>query len=562
MSDSWKWKSLGSLVLIILAVYLLVPSIPGFRDNENWYQKFFPDKAINLGLDLRGGLYMELETDLEGSLKNRVDYLITQLEQALAEKAADITFLQNPDHSIRVTSKPEQKGILHQEIKENFSDAIEFPVNSESAEIVLKLKENYAQFLKTSTLKQALEAVRNRVDRYGVSEASVQLQGSDRIVVEVPGVKDPDRVIDLIRKTGLLEFKLVDESISQNDLRDWVKGVRTEKQIVGVSKEDVANINAALKEKLPEESEINFEIVRDSLTKDVVESIPYLIKKKTDVTGDMLKNAQVNIVDNLPRVSLAFDKRGAKNFGELTKNNVGKRLAIILDGAVSSAPNIDEPILSGQAEVRLGYGDYQTLVKEAEDLTLVLREGALPTAMTVGTKTLIGPSLGEDSINQALKALMIAALVVIVFMMIYYRWSGVVANLALVINILLLFAGLAALQASLSLPGMAGIVLTIGMAVDANIIIFERMREEKRLGKGAKAVIESGYDNAMSAIIDSNLTTLICGVVLYQFGTGPIKGFATTLMIGIITTLFSAIVVTRLIYEYFIFSKKIKKVSV
>jgi preprotein translocase subunit SecD len=276
----------------------------------------------------------------------------------------------------------------------------------------------------------------------------------------------------------------------------------------------------------------------------------------------MLQDARVSIYNNEPHVTLTFDKTGATLFGDLTKANVKKRLAILLDGNVNKAPVINEPILTGNAQITLGYGDYQTILKEAEDLSLVLQEGALPASLSEATKTVVGPTLGQASIAAGLKAMLIAAILVIVFMIFYYKMSGLYADIAVILNVLLILALLAIFGATLTLPGIAGIVLTVGMAVDANVLICERIREELRLGKPLKSAIDAGYSNALRAVIDSNITTLIAGIVLYQFGTGPIKGFAITLSIGILTTLFTAIIVTRLIYDYRVIKHKIERISI
>lgn len=576
MTESWKWKSWGTIALVLFSIYILLPSI---ADTGHWTNnkpdsllaKILPSKAMNLGLDLRGGLYLELDVDLDKARKNRLDLLATQLEQFL--KGKSIVFDKvNPNYDLSLievelnsSTNNDITNLIQDQFESVFSRDVQEGQGHKDGHIVysFKIEETYLKYIQDTIIKQALESVRNRVDRYGVNEASVQRQGDSRIVVEVPGEKDPERVIELIRKTGLLEFRLVLDTIDKASLAALIQEARTQSNLgEGYSYDIAQKLTVALKGKIPENSEILFEVNRDPLTKEVRGGQPFLVESKARVTGEMLKNAQVNIHDNKPSVSLTFDQAGTKNFGELTKENVNKQLAIVLDGMISSAPNINEPILSGQAEISLGFGNYQTIVKEAEDLALILREGALPSSMEVAAKNIIGPSLGNDSIRQGLNAIFGASLVVIFFMIIYYRWSGVIANLAVIFNVLLIFAIMSLMQASLSLPGLAGIVLTIGMAVDANIIIFERMREEKRLGKTPRAIVESGYGNAMSAIVDGNLTTLISGVVLYQFGTGPIKGFATTLMIGILTTLFTAIIVTRLIYDYYVIKKRVKQLSV
>lgn len=571
---NWKWKLWGAGAMALIAIYLLVPSLLNFRETSDqevsrgetapWYTQFFLKKGVNLGLDLRGGLYVELDVDLQEALKNRVDVLLSQIEKlAPADKFPDLKLehLSNPAQ-VQVHLSSIKREAFMNIVHENFGDVFR-PTSPEPDSFLLEVTPEYINNLHQMTLKQAVEAVRNRVDRYGVAEAGIQLQGQDRILVEIPGVKDPDRVINIIRKTGLLEFKMVDDSVSESDLNSWVHDARTQNKIPdGYAKEIVDQINVALQTKIPANDEILFEVERDPITKEIINGVPYLVTKRSDVTGDMLRNAQVGINNNEPHVSFSLNKIGTKSFGDLTKNNVGKRLAIVLDGIVDKAPQIKSPILDGEGQITLGYGNYQSLLNEAEDLALLLREGALPASLTVATRTVIGPSLGADSIHKGLLSMALAAVVIILFMGLYYKLGGLVANIALILNMLLIFAILTLLQASLSLPGIAGIVLTMGMAVDANVIIFERMKEEIRLGKTAKIVIENGYSHAMSAIIDSNLTTLIAGVVLYQFGTGPIKGFATTLMIGIVTTMYTAVVVTRGIYDYFLYNKKINKVII
>ncbi|MBU4484722.1 protein translocase subunit SecD, partial [bacterium] len=324
----------------------------------------------------------------------------------------------------------------------------------------------------------------------------------------------------------------------------------------------VTRINELVRKTIPEESEVAFQTHYDPVTNKISGGTPFLLKRKAEVTGDMLQNVQVQVHNNEPYVSLVFNKMGTKLFGDVTKNNVGKRLAIMLDGRVDKAPVIRDAILSGHAQITFGMGTYNNLMREAEDLVLILQEGALPASMTEATKTVVGPSLGQDSINKGIKSIAIGGFLVVLFMFIYYRLSGALANLALVLNIIFIMALLALFQATLTLPGIAGIVLTIGMAVDANVIIFERIREEIKLGKTARAAIDSGYSNAMRAILDANITTLIAGVVLYQFGTGPIRGFAVTLIMGIVASLFTAIVITRTVYDYFSVKRKIQRISI
>jgi len=371
---------------------------------------------------------------------------------------------------------------------------------------------------KEDAADRALEVIRNRIDQFGVREPSIQKQGEDEIVVQLPGVTDRQRAIDLIGKTALLEFKLVSQ--------------------------DAEKLKQAIQGNLPEGLELKY-------SQD--DNEPLLLDKQTVLTGDSLIDASVRFQTefNEPVVSLKFNTEGAKKFAKITADNVGRRLAIVLDGKVQSAPNIKEPIPSGEAVIT---GRFDA--EHAQDLALVLRVGALPAPMYIEEERTIGPLLGQDSINKGVKASIIGGILVFAFMAIYYLLAGLIADVALLLNLLIILGGLGILpilfpgvSATLTLPGIAGIVLSLGMAVDANVLINERIREELTAGKTLRTAIANGYTKAFSAIFDSNLTTLIAAFLLFQFGTGPIRGFAVTLTIGLIASLFTAIVVTRTIFE-------------
>ncbi|MBI5183115.1 MAG: protein translocase subunit SecD, partial [Nitrospinae bacterium] len=359
-------------------------------------------------------------------------------------------------------------------------------------------------------------------------EPTIQREGTRRIIVELPGIDDPKRAINLIGSTALLEFKLIDEEQGVED---------------------------ALKGDIPEGDEILYE--RDKKTGKEIR--PYLLKKDAVLTGDSLTMAEVRINNqyNEPYVGIGFDKEGARIFREITGENVGRRLAIVLDKNVYSAPVIREKISGGEAQIT---GNFTP--EEAHDLVIALRAGALPAPVNILENRTVGPSLGQDSIKKGIISTLIGGIVVIVFMIIYYKLSGFVADIALFLNLIIILGILAYLKASLTLPGIAGIVLTIGMAVDANILIFERIREELRRGKTVRASIELGFSRAFWPIFDSNLTTIIAAVILFQFGTGPIRGFATTLTIGIAASMFTAIFVSRVIFDSVLSWKKINKLSI
>ncbi|MDO8643474.1 MAG: protein translocase subunit SecD [bacterium] len=555
-------RSLLILGASLLSIYLLVPTFGQFQQKREqrardlkptpWYFKLFPEKQINLGLDLRGGIYIELEVRMEEALANRLDLLSSEMSRIIEEKEI-LLKTSRQDHPLRLIvdlSSEEAVPKFREFVRHNFSESL-LEVEQTGKTVSYKLNDKYKNYLNDMTMRQAVETVRNRIDRYGVSEPTIQRLGGDKIAIELPGVGDPDRAIEIIKKAGRLEFKLVEDSVEASELQGWVSEAREKNRLPDdFSINTVEKINEFLKNKLPKGTEIAFEIQIDPITRKTVGGVPYLLQKKAEVTGEMLRNAQVNVNDNEPYVSLSFNGLGTKLFADLTRDNIKRRLAILLDGNVTKAPVIQSEIPNGEAQITLGFGNYQALIKEAEDLTLVLREGALPARLQELTKTIIGPSLGLDSIRQGVRVTLIGGLIVVFFMLAYYKKEGLFANISLALNMILILALLTLFGATLTLPGIAALVLTIGMAVDANVIIFERIRDELREGQEKKIAVELGYKHAMSAVVDSNLTTLLAGIVLYQFGTGPIRGFAVTLMIGILTTLFTAIYVTRALQDW------------
>jgi preprotein translocase subunit SecD len=376
-----------------------------------------------------------------------------------------------------------------------------------------------------------LETIRNRVDQFGIAEPEIIPEGDNRILIQLPGIKDPERAKNLIGKTALLEFKIVDDEHSLED---------------------------ALRGNIPEEDIIAYGLRTDKSTGEKG-STPYLLKNKSLLTGASLETAKVQISNRFgePTVSLKFNSQGATDFDRITGENVRKRLAIVLDGVVHSAPVIQERISGGQAQIT---GTFT--MDEARDLAIVLRAGALPAPVNILEERTVGPSLGSDSIRQGIMATFIGSLLVIFFMILYYRLSGSIADLALIINIVLVLGILAAFKATLTLPGIAGLLLTVGMAVDANVLIFERIREELRTGKTIRLSLDTGYKKAFITIIDTHVTGIVSAIFLIIFGTGPIKGFAVTLIIGLLASLFTAVFVTRVIFDYFTGNFNIKKLSI
>jgi len=389
--------------------------------------------------------------------------------------------------------------------------------------------------LKKETAKdvtdRALEIIRNRIDALGVAEPLIQKAGEDRILIQLPGVKDPERAIEIIGRTALLEFKLVSD--------------------------DRELLDKSLSGEVPDGYEIAYLVEKDERGIPR-EGSPLLLKKEAELTGSGLKDAYVGIDNNgLPEVRLEFNRKGAGKFAKITEANIEKRLAIVLDGKVFSAPVIRDRIPGGKAQITGRF-----TMQEAKDLAIVLRAGALPAKLSIIQKRIVGPSLGRDSIRKGATSAIFGAILVVLFMVIYYAASGMIANFALFVNILIILAVLAFFKATLTLPGIAGIALTIGMAVDANVLIFERIREELKIRKMIRSSIDAGYEKALVTIVDSNLTTVIAGFVLFLFGTGPIKGFGLTLTIGILANIFTAVFVTKLIFDLICSRYKMERMSI
>jgi SecD/SecF fusion protein len=538
----------------------IVPSF--YKDAPDWWKKYMAPEGLRLGLDLQGGMHLVLKVDLDKAVENSLDLAAQDLKEGLAEKKITAVRTKSPDPRVINFTLPNTEALSTvEEIIEGDFPGLD--ITTQTAEgtfprLQLRLKGDEIDFIKKNAVAQSLEIIRNRIDQFGVAEPVIIRQGTDEIVVQLPGVKDPKRAIKLIGKTAQLQFKMVAEDAGVNPVQMisqvqsaglWSPAGETQD-----SRENRKQLNMALQGQLPPDTEIYFEKRTDPQT-GIETKTPILIKTQTMMTGEMVKNAQVRIGGsfNEPYVALDFTGRGGKLFAQITEDNVNKRFAIILDEVVRSAPVIRERILGGSAQIT-GNFTYE----EATDLAIVLRVGALPAPVSIVQNLTVGASLGHDSIDRGLMSGLLGTALVLVFMIIYYRLSGVIANFALMTNILMLFAGLAVLSATLTLPGIAGIILSIGMAVDSNVLIFERMREEFAMGKSVKSGVEGGYDKAFWTIVDSQVTTLITALALFMFGTGPIKGFAVTLSLGVTFNLFTTLFGTRLVYDV-LHSKRLLK---
>ena len=535
------------LMLVILAsVVSFLPSYqPAYQAMPDWLKEVLPNKGITLGLDLQGGIHMVLEVDEDRAVEIAVDRSVTALQDLVTEKKLAIESTKRTAHDqITILAQDADAKASVEKLIDNFPMFVAKESAGSATTPVWELREAETKRIKDSAINQALETIRNRIDQFGVTEPIVQRQGLKQIVVQLPGVKDPKRAKGLIKETALLEFKMLDE-----DIRLDLPG--------RVMRDKEAEVLQEFASKLPEEDQILFERAVDKDT-GVEFRMPYVVKKRVMLTGDVLSDARVSIGQfNDPYVSITFDSKGGQEFERITGENVKKRMAVVLDNTIYSAPVIQERISGGRAQIT---GTFTT--QEANDLAIVLRAGALPAPLKIVQDLTVGPSLGQDSIDKGVRATLIAGAMVVIFMVVYYRLSGVIADFALILNLVCLMGALSALTATLTLPGIAGIVLTIGMGVDSNVLIFERIREELRGGKAARSAIDAGYDKALLTIIDSHVTTLITGVALFLFGTGPIKGFAVTLCLGIAINLFTALVGTKVIFDLLYKKQKVEALSI
>ncbi|MCE5211414.1 MAG: protein translocase subunit SecD [Deltaproteobacteria bacterium] len=533
MFKSLKLRGAITLIVCLAALYFLIPTfIPNIPSSWN---KYLSKEKIHLGLDLQGGMHLVLEIDTDKALEAMMERTANDLKESLMDSKVRFRNLEKAKGtaiSMELTD-PDGKTALENVLRDKYPDLeIDSASPREGGQLVtLKINDKRAAELKKLTVEHSLETIRNRVDQFGVAEPEIIPEGDNRILVQLPGIKDPERAKNLIGKTALLEFKIVDDENS---------------------------LDEALRGNIPEGDIIAYGLHADRSSGER-SSTPYLLKNKALLTGASLETAKVQISDRFgnPTISLTFNSQGADDFERITGENVRKRLAIVLDGVVHSAPVIQEKISGGNAQIS---GNFT--LDEARDLAIVLRAGALPAPVNVLEERTVGPSLGSDSIQQGILATIIGSLLVFLFMIVYYRLSGVVADIALAIQILVILAILAAFRATLTLPGIAGMLLTVGVAVDANILIFERIREELRAGKTARLSLDTGYDKALITIIDTHITGIISAIVLIFFGTGPIKGFAVTMIIGLLASLFTAIFITKVIFDYVTWNFNIKKLSI
>jgi preprotein translocase subunit SecD len=519
---------IATLAAVIYLVSTFVPALP------DWWSSVLPTDKIHLGLDLQGGTHLVLEVKVDKATENNVERIRGDLTNVLREKGisgASVERVEGAQIQVKVPAANAERvrGIL----RSDFGHLVEAKTQTGGGitEFYLTLSKEELRSLRDYAVDQSLETIRNRIDQFGVSEPIIQRQGQTGILIQLPGIQDPERAKEIIGKTALLEFKLVD---------------------------DTANVEDAIKSGPPPGRQVLYGHAAkgEGLA---AEKQAYVLESRALMTGEYIQDARVRPAEQLQgaSVELILNASGARLFEQITAANVKRRLAIVLDNRVYSAPVIQERIGGGRASIT---GNFD--IKEARDLAIVLRAGALPAPVEIAEERTVGPSLGQDSIQKGLTSFIVGGSVVVIFMIIYYKGAGLVAVSALIFNILYMLAILAGFQAVLTLPGIAGIVLTVGMAVDANVLINERIREELRAGRAVRSAIEAGYKNALPAILDSNITTFLSGVILFQFGTGPVKGFAVTLCVGILTTVITAVYLTRIYYDQRMAARKLDRISI
>lgn len=534
MPKSISWRITMILFFVLLSFLYLTPTL--VSNLPSWWTGYFPKDKIHLGLDLQGGTHLVMKVDTQKAVEGYIDLIASDLEDSLNVRRIRIHQINRVgEDAIRLAFYDQNSAENEaQLIKKKYPELEQIQIRDSEGGMVhleFRMEKKAVQDRKDKAVAQALETIRNRIDQFGVLEPVIQREGIDHIVIQLPGITDPKRAIELIGKTARLEFKLVDENLSAS---------------------------SSPPDAMPDDAEILMEQQSNSAT-GTVQEVPIVVKKKAIITGDLLTDAQVKIdsQNNEPYVAIDFNSTGARLFDQVTAANVGKRFAIVLDGSVYSAPVIRERISGGSAQISGNFNE-----KEAADLAIVLRAGSLPAPVKIVQNVTVGPSIGEDSISKGLMAGGIGVLLVVLFMVFYYRMAGLVANFGMMLNVLFLLGALAALGATLTLPGIAAIVLLVGMSVDSNVLIFERVKEEIRLGCTPKMSIDAGYDKAFLTVMDSHVTTLITAAVLFQFGTGPVKGFAVSLSLGVIINLFTTLVTTKVVFDCAFSRFQIRRLSI
>ncbi len=588
-----NWTTRVSIIALVTlgCFYALVPTYYSYfvldkadRNNLTKLDQALPGWApsaatrLSLGLDLQGGIHMVMRVDTKTALQKRAERRGLQMVSFIkSKKLGDLTMTSDPEkREVTVTAADAAAmDAIEKELKTTFDDFS--VVNRSGAALTLRLEQ--VDYFMNDAVEQAMLVIRKRIDKWGVAEVDVRRLGNDSIQISLPGRQDPEQAKELVGTTAQLEFRLIEESPTNTKeffektppdaaaaitLVTTLKGESNEPPVPYLESKNREALLEYLKDKAPTDKQYLLHCVESENGKDCTSYQTYLAEKVAGVTGDTLTGAEArqNSTTNEVEVNFELDAAGASAMGELTGKNVNKRMAVVLDDNVLMAPTIQSKI-EGSGRITLGRkGNLDERLAEAKMLSLALKAGALPAPVTAGEIRQVGASLGDELIKKGVYAAVVGLALVVLFMALYYKLSGLIADVALVLNGLMILAGLTMFSATLTLPGIAGFVLTLGIAVDANVLINERVREELRNGKSAKTAVDQGYDRAFWTIFDAHVTTLIAGAILWFTGTGPIRGFATTLIVGIVASLFTSIVVTRTITTYVVHHRNAETVSV
>ena len=510
----YSFKLISTVVIILFSIFFALPSLFNLSDNlPNWWGK----NKLKLGLDLQGGSQLLLQVETEKAIQEKLATQTEDIRTELSEADIQPQELKLVNNIIFVKVNDDEIKKLENIIKENN----QLEVDYDKGVAKINFTEQFMREFQSSIILQSLEIIRKRVDEVGTNEPIIQVQGKQRVLVQLPGLENPDRIKSLLGQTAKMNFRMVDEKA--------MSLLGEKKYFVGseVLEGDDFGIN-------------------------------YIVKKRIGVSGDNLVDANASVDQfNRPIVSIRFDSIGSRKFADLTAKNVGKRFAIVLDKKVISAPVIREAIPSGSAQIS---GNFS--FDSANDLAILLRAGSLPAPISIIEERTVGPSLGQDSINAGVISVIIALSLVLIYMILIYGKIGLIANFVLIINFLFIIGWLVLFQATLTLPGIAGIALTVGMAVDANVLVFERIREEKILGRSKISSINTGFDQALRAILDANVTTLIAALILFFLGSGPIRGFSITLGLGVVSTILCTMIISRLLINYFYILNPNRKIEI
>lgn len=563
MIESMKGRTVLVIMFLLFTTIYLLPNL--VKLPEGW---IFHKKPLNYGLDIQGGAHLVYGVDVAGVMKERTERTGRAIASELKIKGINATVTPNEksDALTFVTPSKADTDKLSEFLKDQYATVLQIS-GSTDTRVEARYFDAVLIEYRTQVINQAIEVIRNRVDEFGVAEPVIAAQGSDRILVQLPGITDPARAKELINKTARLEFRLVDSTLQPDAVQELVATAEKDGSFKlggegGLTYAQYAKkVNEQLKGKLPPQTMIAFEKAPQALTMEAGK-IAHLLRTDSDISGDQLEDAFLSFGQyGETKVSFRFGSDGRRKFGELTGANVNRQLAIVLDEVVYSAPNIQERI-DGEGQISLGNRSGEDAQKEGQLIATALRAGALPAALQQLEERSVGPSLGADSIAKGKRAATVGLVLVAVFVILIYKMVGVVAAIALTLNIVSLLAILSALGATLTLPGIAGITLTMGMAVDANVIIFERIKEELARGVNMRTAIQDGFNNAFSAIFDSNVTNAIAAAILIYFGTGAVRGFGVTLIAGIVTTMVTAVFVTHWMLDVLVIKMKVKNLKI